>query len=68
MRSYTISEDSELLLQPPDQFSAAHRDWSEFLEIRLGFVVGSIERAGYHISLVDILRSIDLLLNKMSKA
>jgi len=64
---YTIPEDSGLLiLQPPNQFSAVHREWSECLGIRFGFVVGSIERDGYHFSPADILRSIDLILNKMS--
>jgi capsular polysaccharide biosynthesis protein len=63
---FTSPEDSGLLvLQPPDRFSAIHRDWSECLGIRFGFVVGRRCDVGYHFLVPEILRTIDLLLNKI---
>ena len=57
-----------LVLQPANQFSAVHRDWSECLGIRFGFVVGNAGSAGYSFSLSEILRTVDLLLGNMSRA
>ena len=57
-----------LVLQPADQFRAVHRDWSECLGIRFGFVVGNAGSAGYSFSLSEILRTVDLLLGNMSRA
>ena len=61
--TYTIPERTGLLiLQPPDQFSAVHRDWSEALGVRFGFVVGTVASQAYHFSVSEILRTIDLML------
>ena len=61
--TYTIPESSGLLiLQPSNEFSAVHRDWAESLGVKFGFVVGSVVDHGYHFSVLDILRTIDLML------
>ena len=57
-----------LVLQPPNRFSAVHRDWAECLGVRFGFVVGSFGDAGYLFSVPEILTTVDLLLNKIENA
>ncbi len=64
----TSSGNSGLLvLQPPNRFSAVHRDWAECLGVRFGFVVGNFGDAGYLFSVPEILTTVDLLLNKTEK-
>ena len=64
--TFASPENSALLvLQPPDQFSAVHRDWLGCFGIRFGFVVGDVASDGYHFPLPDILRTVDLLLNSL---
>jgi len=65
--AYTVPESSGLLiLQPSDSFSAVHRDWSESLGIRFGFVVGDVGDKGYQFPVPEILRTIELLMNNLS--
>jgi hypothetical protein len=63
--TYTVPENGSLLiLQPPNKFSAVHRDWSESLGIKFGFTVGNLADSRYQFSVSDILRTIDLLLKR----
>ena len=62
---FACPESSGLIvLQPPDRFSAVHRGWSECLRIAFGFVVGCSGDAGYYFSVSEILRTVDLMLDK----
>jgi hypothetical protein len=68
---YTVTSSGNnglLVLEPPDRFSAVHRDWAECLGVRFGFVVGSFCDAGYLFSVPEILATVDLLLNKIENA
>ena len=61
--TYTLSDNSSVIaLQPPDRFCNFHRDWTECLGMRYGFVVGETSIRGYTVEPNDILRTIDLIL------
>jgi hypothetical protein len=54
-----------LTLQPSDRFTGVHRDWSECLGSRFGFVVGPRRASGYYFSSSEILRTTDLMLSAL---
>ena len=64
--AYSVPENSGLIvLQPPDRFTAWHRDWSEAVGVRFGFVVGAVGERGYVFSSLEILRTVDLMLKRL---
>jgi len=54
-----------LVLQPANRFSGYQRAWAECLDIRFGFVVGDVSRAGYNFQIPEILRTVDLMLKRI---
>ena len=54
-----------ITLQPPNRFVSLHRDWSECLGVRFGFVVGALADRGYCFSPAEILRTVDLMLRSI---
>jgi hypothetical protein len=62
---YSLARDSGLItLQPADRFSALHRHWTEGVGITLGFVVGPLGEYGYQFDGDEIIRTVDLVLNR----
>lgn len=59
---YTIADKAALLtIQPPTRFFMSHKDWSDSLGMKHGFVVGDRTATGYRLNPEDLLRTIDLL-------
>jgi hypothetical protein len=57
---YTIADNATILvLQPPDRFSTAFKDFTDCLGMRFGFVVGSGDVTGFHVDQEDLARVID---------
>jgi hypothetical protein len=63
---YTLDQNCALLvLQPADRFTAVHRHWAASVGVPFGFVVGARGEQGYQFSLDEILRTIDLVLDRI---
>lgn len=54
-----------IMLQPPDRFTAFHKGWADCRSVRFGFVVGLPRPAGSFFPIVDVLRTIDLMLDAL---
>jgi capsular polysaccharide biosynthesis protein len=55
-----------LVLQPPDRFTAVHRHWTECVGVHFGFVVGSKATHGYRFSTLEVLSTIEKMLQRIS--
>ena len=63
--TYSCQQGSAfLVLMPSDRFAQMTRGWAACLGIRYGFVVGIGEDAGYYFPVHEVLRTIDLLLDR----
>jgi capsular polysaccharide biosynthesis protein len=56
-----------LVLEPPGRFSGVHRAQAGSLGIKFGFVVGLPSDTGYVFSVSEILKTIDLLLQRIDQ-
>ena len=54
-----------IILQPPDRFTAFHKGWADCRSVRFGFVVGLPRPAGSLFPIPDVLRTVDLMLERL---
>lgn len=59
---YSMADDACLVvLQPPDRFSLAYKEYTDRMAMRFAFVVGEPSEGGFVVSTDDLARTIDLV-------
>lgn len=60
---YSMAETGALLvLQPPDRFAMAYKEFTDCMDMRFGFVVGTKTEEGFSIKETDVLQMVDRLM------
>jgi hypothetical protein len=52
---------SFLVIQPPDRFALAYKEFADALDMRFAFVVGVQSARGFQVSIDELRKTIDLL-------
>lgn len=59
---YSMADDACLVvLQPPDRFSLAYKEYTDRMKMRFAFVVGEPSEGGFVVSVDDLARTVDLV-------
>jgi hypothetical protein len=57
-----------ITLQPPDRFTSIAKGWLDAVSARFGFVVGDRRDGGSWFSILDILKTVDLMSSDLAKS
>ena len=59
---FSMAEDGAfLVIQPPDRFALAYKEFADALGMRFAFVVGTRSGSGFSVSLAELQQTLDLL-------
>jgi hypothetical protein len=57
-----------VVIQPPERFDTAHFDWARQMDVAYGFTVGIANENGFAVDIDELLRIIDLVLERINQS